>query len=395
MSVKIYKKRGKMNYREKRMVKELQPIIDRMKEQNPDMDWEPATSEEELKNLHEQYASAEAEYETNESVDQNENEENFSASKEEVEDDYEEDDADDRFIDPMNREEPLVRDYVMEAGENRSGADMNTSRNFSEPTTFDEAFEIPDPEELEEKAQSERKNQSKSSNQGAAEKKAKSKPINPDFDTMSTSQKKKKTKRFAHYIVEAVCMLAEKGFVWYANKEISPGKLAEYEVTGEINLQLLLTVSEDQSMTVKEFFLSQNAAAEELAKYSDEEKADLTEALTEVMLEKGIAPTPMQELALIAASVFGQKALMLMALKQQTNAVLNQLREMPTQPVAAPEPFEPPVMPINQTEQKEVESETEIEEPTYQEQVEYESEVQSLESESVESNPLAIVETKE
>jgi hypothetical protein len=145
---------------------------------------------------------------------------------------------------------------------------------------------------------------------------------------MSSGKKRRSTKKFATYIVETVCMLAEKGFVWYANKDINESKLAEYEMTGEMNLSLLVTLEDGQEATVKQFFQGQTMRAEQLAKIDPEEKKDLAEVLAEVLLEKGIAPTSSQELILIGFKIFGAQAISLLSLKSQTNALLGQLREM-------------------------------------------------------------------
>jgi hypothetical protein len=65
-----------------------------------------------------------------------------------------------------------------------------------------------------------------------------------------------------------------------------------------------------------------------MAVIDEESKADLTDALTEVLLEKGIAPTPTQNLMLVAGKIVLGQGVALMALKSQTNAVLNQLKLM-------------------------------------------------------------------
>ena len=45
-------------------------------------------------------------------------------------------------------------------------------------------------------------------------------------------------------------------------------------------------------------------------------------------MEKGVGPTPTQELMLVAFKVFGGQAITLISLKSQTNALLGQLRAM-------------------------------------------------------------------
>jgi hypothetical protein len=47
-------------------------------------------------------------------------------------------------------------------------------------------------------------------------------------------------------------------------------------------------------------------------------------------MEKGVGPTPTQELMLIAFKIFGGQAITLMTLKSQSNALLSQLRAMKT-----------------------------------------------------------------
>jgi hypothetical protein len=93
-----------------------------------------------------------------------------------------------------------------------------------------------------------------------------------------------------------------------------------------MDLSLLVTLADGQEATIKQFFQGQCFAAEQLAKFEDEEKADMTEALTEVFMEKGIAPTATQELMIVVGGVLVKKGAMLFALKSQTNSLLDQLR---------------------------------------------------------------------
>ena len=174
---------------------------------------------------------------------------------------------------------------------------------------------------------------------------------------MNVSKQYTSTKKFANYIVDSVCMLSEKGFVWYANKDINEAKLNEYELKGEMDLSLLITLEDGQETTVKQFFIQQTINAEKLAIIPQEEKDDLADALAEVLMEKGVGPTPTQELLLIAAKIFGGQALTLMALKTQTGSLLNQLRAMneggaPRQPdveYTDERPQAPEPAPVNQT----------------------------------------------
>ena len=350
MSIKVYVKRGKHSYKEKRLAKELQDAIDIRRKADPEIAerFRPATTYEELQGLHRMYVSQDVEYEEV-------NEDMAKSKKDEYEDDvvveennstksfldsYEEEESSD-FIDPFNREAPIVRDYVTEGGISMdSGKDTGPTRTqFNEPVTFAEAFELPsdDPEENVPGGNSGRGEQKKE-----RPRRERSEPVNPSFDDMSSGKKKRSTKKFAKYIVEVVCMLASKGLVWFANKDINEAKLAEYELNGEMDLSILVTLEQGQEITVKQFFQSQCLAAEEIAKIDEQEKSDLADTLAEVLLEKGVAPTPMQELMLISFKVFGEKAIMLLSLKSQTSNLLSQLRSMGGPGPSRSVPYEEP-----------------------------------------------------
>jgi len=337
MSVKIYMKSGKKNYKEQRLIKELQPIIDKKIQENPDLTFTAANNYEELQELHRYYTSEETQFEEinnkdmakkNEKVQEEEDLSKVVEDKSSTNFDFD-DDGDSNFIDPFNREEPTTYDYTLEGGLSKESVNPDGRTDFAEPMSFDEAFIIPDDNDEDEAQQPTsggKTNQGKSNTPPPRQKREKQEPFNPAFDDMSGSKKKKSTKKFAKYIVEAVCALAEKGFVWYANKDINESKLAEYEMNGEMDLGLLVTLADGQEATIKQFFQGQCFAAEQLAKFEDEEKADMTEALTEVFMEKGIAPTATQELMIVVGGVLVKKGAMLFALKSQTNSLLDQLR---------------------------------------------------------------------
>lgn len=341
--IRVYTKTARKNYKEKRLVERLEQIISKKIEANPELadSFRPAESFEELEKMYNLYTSEDAVIET-ENPTKNQN--NMAKDVEEMEDDFEqeqpnrakggdEDSIDKDFIDPFNREEPIVRDYVLDGGDlaDPNTVDFSGQNDFNEPTTFDEAFVLPD------------ENTPPPSSGGGGfgggsprqEREEREEPreqarINPDFDDMSSGKKRKSTKKFAKYIVETVCMLSEKGFVWFANKDINEAKLVEYELKGEMDLSLLLNMPDGQEVTVKQFFQMQCLQAEELAVIDAESKADLADALAEVLLEKGVAPTPTQELMLIAGKIFVGQAITLFTLKASSNAVLNQLRAMKT-----------------------------------------------------------------
>jgi hypothetical protein len=99
------------------------------------------------------------------------------------------------------------------------------------------------------------------------------------------------------------------------------------------------------------------------------------------MMEKGIAPTPTQELIMITLTIFGGQAVTLMALKSQTNSLLAQLRtnndpNAPRQvyneePIreAAPQPVSAEQVVANQTNFDDIESVADAIDETEMEQV--------------------------
>ena len=343
MEIKVYNKRGKKNYKEVRLVNELKAELENRLKNDDSLvhKFKPADSFEELQKLHTQYLSKEVPFEE---VKEKTSNLDSMAKKQNLEDDIEIDDMNDdsSFIDPFNRQEPTTYNYTNEGGFSKDSTPKNTGQtDFAEPLSFTEAFELPEDGEDDESVENNGQQKQKEPRQKEPrQKQQKEDPWNPSFDDMSGGNQKKSTKKFAKYIVEAVCALAEKGFVWYANKDISDAKLAEYELSNEMDLSIFVTLENGQEATVKRFFQNQCIAAEQLSKFEEEEKKDMSEALAAVLLEKGVAPTPTQELLIVVGGVLVKKGAMLLSLKAQTNSLLDQLRSMNTaqQQYQQPEP---------------------------------------------------------
>jgi hypothetical protein len=320
MALKIYSKLGKLNYKEKKLVSQLQEVFAKKLEENPSFTIEPATNYNELQNMFYQYGVDDAKFE-----DIKPEKGGKTESTKETSSPF--DDDDDTFVDPMNREEPIVRDYVMnnEFGGGASTSTTTQQTEFGEPMSFEESFQFPTEEPTENGGG--QRGQATNQNQNV-EKRPKQAPINPEFDEMSNGRKRKSTKKFAKYIVSAVAMLQERGFEWYATKDINEPKLLEYELNNEMDLSLLLSLEDGQNITVKQFFLSQCEVAKQLSKIDEGKLQDLSEVLAEVMMEKGVAPTPQQELMLIGGSILAEQVLKMIAFNSQIKGVLNQLRDM-------------------------------------------------------------------
>lgn len=299
----FYKKKGNLNYRERAMLEDISKRI----ESNPALskDIIPATNFEELKQLHSQITSdiAEVISETKNDI--------IPKSKP---------DAKKPFIDPLNREQPIINDYVTDDKFNPF-ADYEKSQkannNFAEPTNYQDAFDLPDEEEM---------MAHKSQNVNLKN--------NPKFngneqnDNGGTTVNRRKAKRFATSIVNITCRLLEVGFMWYATKDINENKLAEYEMTGEMDLSLIVELPDGQEATIKEFFLAQMPDIEKASKVNPESKASLIEAMTELFIEKNIQPSASYEVLIEGISLLAEQGIKVAMIVQQNNAMLMQLRQI-------------------------------------------------------------------
>jgi len=331
---KVYLKKGNLNYKERKYITAIEKALN--EKGLSQSEFNPATNFGELETLYNKYCVEDVEFteiksDKTEGTSSVEDEhKNFrDGAKETVEQPSTDVGGDeDPFTDPFNQGEVIVRDYV--GGGDGSMKDPNAEQQevkttFEEPTTFHESFEMPKHDEGEKKSGG----SSLAKKEGKDKKEVKSEPVNPAFDEMSTAKKKKSTKKMARAIVEGVCKLAEFGSIWWVTKDITEDKVIEYEINDTIDVQILLSLDENQQVTVKNWFAKQVKDANEILRIEDGDKDDLVDSLYEVMLEKGIAPTPMQELIINAVSTIviglGVKAF---AMGQQINSVLGQLKAL-------------------------------------------------------------------
>jgi|688.fasta_scaffold173605_3 hypothetical protein len=324
MAIKVYSKRGNLNYKERKYVQEIQKALEA--KGITDESFEPATSFDDLQTLYHTYCVEDAEVL---SITKDEPTKKAQSEPEVISNSDAEDD-DNSFIDPFNDGEVIVRDYVMDDSMSQKSNEDKTKgakSSFDEPKSFQEAFEMPD----------DSKPKGKTQQQQSSPPKEEKKPVNPSFDDMSTGQKKKSTKKLAKAIVFATCRLAEFGCTWWATKDITADKIAKYDIEKSIDLDLLLSMDENQQITVRNWFELQVKNANELLRVSDEGREEMTENLTIVLMEKGVALTPTQELMLsIGVHVVIDLGTKAYAMQQQIKGVLNQLiamrEEMKQQP---------------------------------------------------------------
>lgn len=302
----IYQKRGNLNFKERKMISEINSAL----ESNPELqsDLVPASNFDELKELHTKMLATEVPFE--------------ETSTEPTPAGEVQTDKKAPMIDPLNRDEPNVRDYVMDDKFDPFADFQNSNKsNFQEPTNFGQAFDLPDEDEMRGNNNTQRGGSTQRPNQRPQQR---TQPIHSGEDT---GKDKRRSKRFAKSVVNTVCDLLEVGFVWYATKDINEQRLAEYELTNEIDVNALLTMPDGTEATVKEFFLSQLGQIQQASKISQEDREDLIDSLTELFIEKNIQPSPAYEFGLNALTVVAKQGIQLYMIVAQNNQIISQLRE--------------------------------------------------------------------
>ena len=307
--MKVYIKRGNLNYREKKYIAAIEKSL---AEKGITGDFTPAENFDDLKRLHDEYCSEDATI--------------ISETKKEASSEPT------KLFDPLNDDNVIVRDYVIGASSKEKAKTDPTF--FAEPSE-DAKFELPDDgadDEVNNQSGGElsgNKDATKQNNSGGGAKATKSEPANSSFNEMSSSAKRKSTKRLATAIVHGVCALSEFGCVWYVTKDITQDKIAEYDLSGNMDLELLLTLDDSQQVTVREWFAIQVKNSNDVLKVSDEGKAEMIESLYLVLMEKGVALTPTQEVMLsFGVHVVLDLGMKSFAMGQQIKGVLNQLVAM-------------------------------------------------------------------
>lgn len=336
MAIKVYVKKGALNYKERSLVKQLQEAL-AVKKINPE-EFQPATSFDQLKMLHNTYCVEDAQIvsETKNSTAADANSSNDADSvNAKVEEEETQDDAPDRNIaDPFNEADVNVRDYVIDDKDRQLGASSRS--DFGEPTDDNDAFDMSDATSGDNANTQQGGGQPGQSTSFSSSGKSNTQnPIPPKKGTSFSSgddtskSSNKSLKRLAQSIITGVCLLSEFGCKWWVTKDITEDKIAEYELDNSIDLNILLTLPNDQRVTVRRWFAEQVQLANETFVVNEEAKKEMANSLYEVLLEKGVKMTPTQEL-MISFGInvvldLGTKAY---AMGAAISGVLSQLKQM-------------------------------------------------------------------
>lgn len=316
MKLKLYNKLGKQNWKEKRFVEGITEKLLEQSQTDPSVlqNITPVNSIEELEAWYKKLTAQSVEFE-----------EMPKESEQSKPNDMTDTEKKPKSPDPFNRQEPNVRDYVLK---DNFSPDNDTSSNiksqYSEPLNFDDAFHIPTDEEIAQTNNTQSNTRPSGGNNSGSN--FNTPRSSGGGDEVDPARARRRSKRFAKQIVEMTCMALEIGFVWYCSKDINENKLAEYELTGEMDLSLLLDMPDGDQMTVKEFFMQQLGGIVEDSKIEKEDREELTDALTEVFIERNIAPKPEWELALCGLAIAGKQTLKAVARSKQINGLIEQLK---------------------------------------------------------------------
>lgn len=120
----------------------------------------------------------------------------------------------------------------------------------------------------------------------------------PELDDLSPTEKLKQVEMFADAILETYGELYLLAFTELCSVKMN--KMEVLDRNGIIRLSMVIVKGESGDLTVSEFFVEHNEKTKVLFTISPEMKAELREPLIAVLMEKGVAPTPMVRLLITA-----------------------------------------------------------------------------------------------
>jgi hypothetical protein len=329
--MKIYNKRGNLNYKERRLVAQITEAVEKKLIENPSLEITPANTSAELEKLYNEHCTEYVEFqevqEIPETSEPNPTENDHKNFRDNLAENITktEGTGGENVVDPFNRDEAIVRDYVKQSDFPGDKSNSTGSKTYGEPQTSFDQMAMPPTEEEQLKA--------KANDPGSSNQPKNNATTNNNTTTNTTTntggetdaQKTKRSKKFAKTIVLLITGLYQKGVIWWSTKDINEAKLQEHSAKGELDLLEQLSLTEDQDIAVKDFFSMQCQAINQAVIVTQEEKERLTDSLTELLIEKKIAPSNTQMLLFDVVEVFGLKTIAVYQVAEQSKALLEQL----------------------------------------------------------------------
>ena len=316
--MKIYAKPGIASYKEKKLKKALEDFFT----ENPDKyaGYEAPTDFETLKMVHDKYIVEEGEI-----ISETTNEPKSESTHQQFRDSMVPEPELFPQEDPMNRDSPKIRDYVLDDGFSDTTKKEEPKSNYDEPTSFKDSFSLPD-DNIQADSNKGKTSSTQNPFNSPPPPKKEAGPADPDAKI-----KKKSRKKFTKHAVNAVCALAGKGIIWFATKDITDAALAKAISNDEISqqsLDLLVFLDNGTQGAVKTFFQQAISNAQDLGNFTQDEKDDLIEALDDFLDYKKIEINPGIELMAVFMGLMLDKAIKALVLKAQSGSILQQLKDM-------------------------------------------------------------------
>lgn len=158
------------------------------------------------------------------------------------------------------------------------------------------------------------------------EEKKKDEPISDDFDKMSPTQKREQVEMFADAILTNYAQLSHAAFSGLCS--IKMNKMEILDKNGEIRLSMAIEQDEEGKKTVRQIFLKYNEDVNEAFIITPEQIEQLRGPLIAVMMEKGLAPSPMTTLLIVFGGQVLQNIFKTAQFKSQVSELIESIKDL-------------------------------------------------------------------
>jgi hypothetical protein len=327
MDGRVYVSSGRPNRDEKKMIEDITRAVSKLKETNPAeyMNFRPATNKLELREWYKKYCIEDAEIisetrtqtmstEKETKVDSTES----TASSKDAEKNLT--DAFDGANDPFNARETIKRDYVTDQVTDTTDYTHEEEIVIEEPQGLPSDFKLPTEED------NNNTNNGGGNQQGGKQEKIKPEPINPDLKDLDDSQKRRVFKQTARSLVLAYKQFSGLPFKYIATRDINAAKMAEYDITGILDTNVVLELPNDVHLSIAQYFEQQCMKADGLFELDPDVEKEIEDALTDVLMEKQFALTPTQRLMVAVGQDLVNKGIQLFQFRAEVRTTLDYLK---------------------------------------------------------------------
>lgn len=167
-------------------------------------------------------------------------------------------------------------------------------------------------------------------------------PINPEMKNLSKKDTKSASRAAANMFLQGYVWLHELGNKYL---QISEKKLEKLQESGQINLDAVIQYDYGTSIRAGDFFKEYNRQVSNILQVSDEFKEEVLPLLEDVLQERGIGVTKLQQLGFVIGKDVAGKFAIILQQKQQMNHMMKVIAEATQAQAAPPPPPTPPPAP--------------------------------------------------